>query len=335
MDAMSLIASIGLIAVGFLLLIKGAGWLVDGSSAIAQKLGIPDLAIGLTIVAFGTSAPELVVNIVASIQGNSDIAIGNVVGSNIFNILLILGIAALINPLHIQRSTVLKEIPFSLLAAVLLFVMANDIAVDGLDFSALTRSDGLALIGFFLIFLYYTFGLQQTDTSDTPSVSNTSLPFACFLVLAGLGSLVLGGKLTVDAAVTMAEMLGVSESLIGLTIVAAGTSLPELATSTVAARKGKADIAVGNIIGSNIFNVFWILGMSAVIHPIPFSPAANVDLSVLVATTVLLFYLIHTGLPHRRLLFWRQKRGHILTRIEGGILVGCYIAYTAFLIVRG
>ena len=329
-------AAISLVA-GLALLVKGADWLVDGASAIARRFGVSDLAIGLTIVAFGTSTPELIVNIVASINGSADIAIGNVLGSNICNILLILGIAAMIAPLAVQRSTVLKEIPFSLLAAVVLLIMANDMVIDGYARSELSRSDGIAFVGFFIIFLYYTFGLgkNKVEEADGHSKPGMGLWKATFLFLIGLGFLCLGGSFAVDGATIFATMLGVSEALIGLTVVAVGTSLPELAASSVAAYKGNADIAVGNIVGSNIFNIFWILGISAIIKPLPFRPELNFDLWMVVASTVLLFVVIHNGHMHRRLLlWWKQGKNYSIRRWEGAILFASYIGYVAYIVYR-
>lgn len=322
--------------IGFGLLIKGADWMVDGSSSIARRFGISDLAIGLTIVAFGTSMPELIVNIFASLSGSTDIAIGNVVGSNIANILLILGATALIAPLAVQSSSVRKEIPFSLLAAITLMIMANDGIVDGYTVSELGRGDGMAFIGFFIIFLYYTFGISKNseDEDDEQSPATHTLPVATLLTLAGIGGLIIGGKLSVDSAVTIASSFGVSQAMIGLTVVAVGTSLPELVSSIVAARKGKADIAVGNVVGSNIFNVFWILGVSAIIKPLPFSPSLNADLLTVVGATLLLLFVTHQGYIHRRLFFWRHKH-YGINRWEGGVLLGAFVAYMAFVVWRG
>ena len=252
---------------GFAFLVKGADFLVDGASSIAKKFGISALVIGLTIVAFGTSAPELIVNIFASIQGNTDIAIGNILGSNIANILLILGISAMIYPLAVGKGTVWKEIPLGLLAIIVVAIMANDRLIDGGGFSGLTRIDGFILISFFIIFLYYTFGISKAQGTGEPEESNRIHEYSFFrsgiMVVAGLAGLTLGGKWIVDSAVVIAEQIGLSQAVIGLTIVAIGTSLPELATSAIAAFKKNTDIAVGNIVGSNIFNVFWILGISA------------------------------------------------------------------------
>jgi cation:H+ antiporter len=321
---------------GFILLIKGADWLVEGASSIARRFGLSDLMIGLTVVSFGTSAPELIVNIIASFQGSADIAIGNIVGSNISNTMLILGITALITPLAVQRSTVLKEIPFMLLASITLLIMANDMLVDGYAQSELSRSDGLAFLGFFIIFMYYTFGLNGSTTlEDGHTKPKMPLGKAWLLFSIGLLGLGVGGNLAVEGAKAIAAIFGLSEALIGLTVVALGTSLPELAASIVAARKGKTDIAIGNIVGSNIFNIFWILGISAAIKPLPFKPALNVDLLVVVGCTALLFFLIHNGgLHHRVLLWWKQERDYILNKFEGGVLLAGYVAYISYIVYR-
>ena len=321
---------------GFILLIKGADWLVEGASSIARRFGLSDLMIGLTVVSFGTSAPELIVNIIASFQGSADIAIGNIVGSNISNTMLILGVTALITPLAVQKSTVLKEIPFMLLASITLLIMANDMIVDGYAQSELSRSDGMAFLGFFIIFIYYTFGIRNNGVNENGHTKpKMSLGKAWMLFAIGLLCLGVGGNLAVEGAKAIASMLGLSEALIGLTVVALGTSLPELAASIVAARKGKADIAIGNIVGSNIFNIFWILGISAAIKPLPFQPALNVDLLVVVACTALLFFLMHNGGFHRRiLLWWRQERDYILNKFEGGVLLAGYIFYISYIVYR-
>lgn len=309
--------------IGFALLVKGADWLVDGSSAIAKRLGISDLVIGLTIVAFGTSTPELLVNLVASFKGNSEIAIGNILGSNIANILLILGVSALIYPLEIKKSTTWKEIPMNLLAAAVLFFMANDVLIDKMPASFLSRIDGLILLSFFLIFLVYTVGLAKAEHESEEGVKKHSIPIALLMTFGGLIALTFGGKWVVDGAVALARLWGISESLIGLTIVAVGTSLPELATSAMAAYKHKSDIAIGNIVGSNLFNIFWILGISAFIRPLPINTSTNFDMAVCFGATLLLFIFCFT-----------PKRGR-LARHEGAIFLVCYIAYVAYLIMRG
>ena len=320
-----MILTYGLFFVGFAALIKGAALLVDGASSLARRLGVSALVIGLTIVAFGTSTPELFVNVFASVKGNTDIAIGNILGSNIANILLILGISAVIHPLAMKRGTVWKEIPFAFLAVIAVALMANDALIDKGSFSGLTRIDGLTLICFFIIFLYYTFGISKVEPSGAVGTEPRlrSLPRSCFMVAVGLIGLVLGGKWIVDGATVIASSLGASQALIGLTVVAVGTSLPELATSAVAAYKKDIDIAVGNIVGSNIFNVFWILGVSTVIRPLPFHPALIGDALVAVIATLLLFVCLFIG-----------KR-HILERWQGAGFIVFYVGYVAYLIVRG
>ncbi|MEK7544700.1 MAG: calcium/sodium antiporter [Patescibacteria group bacterium] len=311
-----------LFIIGFLLLIKGADLLVDGSASIAKKLKISSIVIGLTIVAFGTSAPELIVSIFASVQGNSEIAIGNILGSNIANILLILGISAIIYPITAKRNTILKEIPLSLLAIIVLGLMANDMLIDGTSFSGITRIDGFILLAFFIIFLYYIFGIAKSDESTAEEeikvLSNSKS--AIFIIL-GLVSLTIGGKWIVDGAVQIAEFFGVSQSLIGLTIVAVGTSLPELATSAMAAYKKQSDIAIGNIVGSNIFNIFWILGLSAIIRPLPFDPSANSDIAMVIFASVILFSVMFIG----------KKR--VIETWQGALMVASYIAYVVFLVL--
>ena len=338
---MSVLLPLAFIVVGFSLLIKGADWLVDGASSIARKLGISNLVIGLTVVSFGTSAPELVVNIFASFRGSAEIAIGNIVGSNISNTLLILGLTAAIIPLTVQKSTVFKEIPFCLLASLILFIMANDLLIDHYSISELSRSDGFAFLGFFIIFLYYTFGIRKQgqpengNEEEKQKVVKTSLWIPGWEIFGGLIGLSIGGEFAVRGAIDIAEILGLSEAFIGLTIVALGTSLPELTASLVAAFKKMPDISVGNIVGSNIFNIFWILGLSSIIRPLPFHPEINFDLLVVIASTLALFVFIHTGKLPRRLLFWRQREGHMISRWEGIALLTSYFAYIGYISFRG
>ena len=307
--------------VGFVVLIKGADWLVSGASALAKKKNVSDLAIGLTVVAFGTSAPELVVNVLASLQGHQDIAFGNVIGSNNFNLFVILGIAAMIAPLSVQSSTVWKEIPISFIALVTLFFLANSFFLSGQP--GLSRIDGLVLLVMFGLFLLYVYKQLKVDPQinlDAHTKYTTLTTWG--LILIGLTGLIVGGRLVVDSAVKMAQEWGISQKVIGLTIIAAGTSLPELATSVVAAVKKNNDIAVGNIIGSNIFNIFLILGVSAVIRPLPYDMAFNGDMYFLAAGTFALFAMMFTG---------GRKR---LDRWEAALLLAAYIAYTALLITR-
>ncbi|OGZ83645.1 MAG: sodium:proton exchanger [Candidatus Staskawiczbacteria bacterium RIFOXYD1_FULL_39_28] len=310
------------LVVGFLALLKGADFLVDGASSVAKKLGISSLVIGLTIVAFGTSAPELIVNIFASLQGNTDIAIGNILGSNIANILLILGISAVIFPLSVTSGTVWKEIPLSLLAIAVMGILANDMLIDKNGFSAITRIDGLILISFFIIFLYYTFGISKVDPGEGPSIKTTSSWVSFFKIIFGLVALTIGGKLIVDSAVAIASAFGVSQALIGLTIVAVGTSLPELATSAMAAYRKQSDIAVGNIVGSNIFNIFWILGANAVINPLPFSSFLMRDVIATIIATLALFFVMFIG------------KKHVIERWQGFVFILLYAGYIGLLIFQ-
>lgn len=316
-----MLIQIFLLIVGLVLLIKGAGWLVDGATALAKRYRVSDLAIGLTIVAFGTSAPELVVNTFASFQNHQDIVFGNVIGSNNFNLFIILGIAGLIAPLTVQSSTVWKEIPLSFFAIVVLFVLANDFLSN--DDKILTRFDGLILLLLFLFFLFYVFKQLKTDTSESNGIElNYTTLKIWSLITVGLSCLVFGGRLVVINAVEIATSLGMSEKVIGLTIVAAGTSLPEMATSIIAAMKKNTDIAVGNIIGSNIFNIFFILASSSIIRPIAYDSSFNIDLYMLAGGTAFLFIAMFTGL--------RKK----LDRWEAGILLFSYVGYMTYLIVQ-
>ncbi len=321
-------------AVGFLLLLKGADYLVEGSSSIAKRLGISDLVIGLTVVSFGTSAPELLVNLVASYKGNTDIAIGNILGSNISNILLILGISALLSPIVIKRSTTWKEIPMNLLVVGVLFLMLNDRMIDHAASSALTRIDGLILIAFFTIFMAYTVGLAKAEREEVvpDGAHKRPLLLAIAMTIGGLIGLSIGGDWVVTGAVAIARQWHISEALIGLTIVAIGTSLPELATSVVAALKKKSDIAIGNIVGSNLFNILWILGVSSIIRPLPLGATTNIDLGVCMGATLLLFIFCFVPKIRKRII---TSHSYGLERVEGGIMLGLYIAYLVYLVWRG
>lgn len=308
-----------LIIIGFVLLIYGANFLIDGSSAIAKRLKITELVIGLTLVAFGTSAPELFVNILASVKKEADIAIGNILGSNIANIFLILGISSIIYPLTLRKSTIRKEIPLSMLAAIVFVLLAN----GGNSFLGLTRADGLILIVFFLFFIYYAFTISK-DKNETFSVTihTHSLARSLILIILGLVGLLIGGNLVVQNTVLVASTLGISEAVIALTIIAVGTSLPELVTSVVAAYKKRPDIAVGNIVGSNIFNIFWVLGISSIINPLPFSRVLFFDAGVVILATLLLFVAMFIG------------KKHLLERWQGIIFVLLYIIYIISLVLR-
>lgn len=304
---------------GLVFLIKGADLLVNGASSLAKKFHVSDLAIGLTVVAFGTSAPELVVNVMGAIEGHHEIVFANVIGSNNFNLLVILGITGLITPLVVQSSTVWREIPLSLLAIVLLFILTNDLWAA--NSFLLSRLDGLILLILFCAFLFYVYKQLSTDTAmDVDTFAQLS-PFKVWsFILIGLAGLVFGGTLVVNNAIEIANMLGVSEKIIGLTIIATGTSLPELATSVVAASKKNTDIAVGNIIGSNIFNIFLILGVSSLVKPIQYNPSFNSEMYLLAGGTVLLFIGMFTG----------QKKK--LDRWEAALMLVIFLAYTGYLV---
>ncbi|MFB6319473.1 calcium/sodium antiporter [Saccharicrinis sp. FJH54] len=306
---------------GLGLLVKGADWLVDGASSLARKYRISELAIGLTIVAFGTSAPELVVNIISSSQQHYDIVLGNIIGSNNFNLFMILGVAGLISPLVVKSGTVWKEIPLSLMAALLLLFMANDTLHRQLP--VISRLDGMIFLMLFALFLWYVYRQMKTDLPDHATVEKQRPVWLIAIFIAsGLAGLVIGGKLVVDNAVKFATELGVSEKVIGLTIIAAGTSLPELFTSVVAVMKKNNDIAIGNVIGSNIFNIFLILGISSLVKPIPYNTHFNTDLWILTGGTIFLFIAMFTG---------QRKK---LDRWEAAVLLVTFIAYTTFLVMQ-
>lgn len=311
-----------LFIIGFVMLIKGADLLVSGSASVAKKFNISSIVIGLTIVAFGTSTPEFIVNIFASAQGNTEIAIGNILGSNIANILLILGISAIIFPLVSKKNTVWKEIPLALLAAFLVGVMVNDARIDNGVFSGLSRVDGIVLLSFFIIFLYYTFGISKAtgDISEEAVVEPMSNGRSALYIVLGLVGLVFGGKWIVDGAVQIAGIFNVSQSLIGLTVVAIGTSLPELATSAIAAYKKQTDIAIGNVVGSNIFNIFWILGFSSFIRPLPFSPSNDLDILMTIGASLLLFLIMFIG------------KKHTIERWQGVVMILLYVSYVGYLV---
>ncbi|MFH1822236.1 MAG: calcium/sodium antiporter [Patescibacteria group bacterium] len=324
--------TIALFILGFIFLIKGADILVDGSSSMARKFGISSFFIGLTIVAFGTSTPEFILNILANLRGSANIAFGNIIGANIANTLLILGISALICPLIIKRKTIRKEITFSLLAVIAVGILANDFLLDHFLPNGLSRIDGLVLILFFSIFLYYTFGITKTreniikktigelKQAEPKELSNIK---AVLMIILGLVGLAIGARWIVNGAISFAEWFGVSEAFIGLSIIALGTTLPELAASVTAAYKGRSDIAIGNIIGSNIFNFFWIFGISAIIKPIDFDPLLNIDIVFLFFATILLFLLLYVG------------KKNILGKWEGIVLISLYIFYLGYIIHRG
>ena len=312
-----------LLILGMIILIYGAHILVQGASSFAKMLNIPNIVIGLTVVAFGTSFPELMINIFASSSGQSDLAVGNVVGSNIINVLLVIGFAAIVKPLKIQTYTVRYELPFALLAMALLFVVANDGLINGTSYSVLHRSDGIIFLAFFVIFIYYTFVVTTTSHEQTEGhdVKEMSKWKSALFMLGGMVGLYFGGEFIVNSATELATSWGLSQVVIGILVVALGTSLPELATSVVASLKGNADMAIGNIVGSNIFNVFLVLGTSAVINPIEFNPSINIDLLVAFVSTLLLFIFVFTG------------KGRRVDRVEGSIFLILYVGYVVYLLM--
>ena len=307
---------------GLILILLGANGLTDGAASVAKRFHIPSIVIGLTIVAFGTSAPELTVSVSSALKGSADLAIGNVVGSNIFNTLMIVGCTALFAPIVVTRSTLVKEIPLCILSAVVLLVCANDTFLDGSDSNVIGITDGLILLCFFAIFLSYTFAIARNGNAqeETEEIKQIALWKSTLYIIGGLAGLIIGGNFFVDGASGIARSMGVSESVIGLTLVAGGTSLPELATSIVAALKKNPEIAIGNVIGSNLFNIFFVLGCSASITPLHLTGINNLDLLVLVGASLLLWLV--------GIFFGRRT----ITRIEGSVLLLCYVAYTAVLI---
>lgn len=316
-----------LFIIGFVLLIKGADWLVAGSASIAKKYNVSDLVIGLTIVSMGTSMPELIVNILASTSGASEIAIGNVIGSNIANVLLILGVAAIIFPLTIKESTVFSEIPYSIIALLLVAFAANA-PIFNPDYELLiSRLDGFIFLFFFGLFMVYIVKLAREGRADmVEDAPDEILPMgkSILFVLLGMAGLFLGGKWVVDGAVQIAKTFELSENMIGLTVVAIGTSLPELVTSAMAAYKKNTDIAVANVIGSNIFNLLWVLGVSAVISPMTYLTAINADIVVLIVATFLIIFSLMTG---------RAKNQ--IGKPTGILFLAAYVGYLVFVVMRG
>lgn len=312
-----------LLILGLALILIGANALTDGASAVAKRFGISDLVIGLTVVAFGTSAPELVVSAMAAIKGSPELALGNVIGSNIFNIFAIVGCTAMVMPITVGKGTMSKEIPLVILSALVIWLMSSDCLFDGADANVVSRIDGLVLLGFFAIFMRYTFSIAKDSPAEgQQEVKSMPLLKAIVWIVGGLLGLIFGGQMFVNGASGIARSLGVSESVIGLTLVAAGTSLPELATSVVAALKKNPGIAIGNVIGSCLFNVFMIVGTAATIAPLPLSGISQVDLLTYVGAALLLWIC--------GLVIGNRK----ITRVEGALMVLCYVAYTVWLLMQ-
>ena len=304
------------LVIGFVLLVKGADWFVEGAASIADKFGIPQIVIGLTIVAMGTSAPEAAVSISAAFKGSAEITIGNIVGSNILNILIILGLTSVIRSVFVQRTTIFYEIPMVIGVTILLAVM-------GLQNHVVSRLEGVILMGCMVIYMMYLLRLAKRGVVENEELEEYAekapMGKLVFLVIIGMGAIVWGSDIAVDAATAIARIFGMSERFIGLTIVALGTSLPELVTSVTAALKGNSDIAVGNIVGSNLFNIMFVVGITAIIMPVVYDPAFFVDSIVCVGAAVLLWACVF--------------RKQILNRIHGILMLACYGGYFAYLMM--
>lgn len=317
---------------GLVLILLGANYLTDGASALARKMGVSDLMVGLTVVAFGTSMPEFVISLVSAVEGSADLAIGNVVGSNIANILLIDGLTALVHPIPVEKSVMTREIPMVVIASIALTVMACSSFLDGQGFSAsalIDRADGIVLLLFFIVFMRITLSGAKTAVPDDPSAQegakrkSLKLWLAIIYIVGGLAGLIFGGQWFVDGASDIAKAMGVSEALIGLTIVAVGTSLPELATSVVAAAKGSTGMAIGNIVGSNIFNILFVLGATAVVCPLPSGGISYVDYCVMTLSAIIFW-----------IMGWLVGK-RTVTRGEGALLLILYGCYMAWIIING
>ncbi len=314
---MEIVLNLLQLVIGIAILVKGADLLIEGSSSLARRLGVPEFVIGLTLVAFGTSLPELTVNVQASLKGASEITLGNVIGSNIANILLILGVAGLIRPLSVHRTFVKKEIPLNFLSILILFAMVSDKLLDGSKNAYVSRSEGLVLITTFVGYLYFLAAFLERETNGYEEPKLT-IPKASLMIGMGIAGLILGSKWAVDGGVNLATLLGVSQVIIGLFLIAIGTSLPELLTSAVAAYKGNPDIALGNVAGSNIFNVSLVLGASALLNPIPVPERVFKDLFLLFFATLILFIFSVAG-----------KRYYV-SRFEAFLFLVIYSAYSVY-----
>lgn len=307
---------------GFILLVKGADWFVDGSSNIARLLRVPPVLIGLTIVALGTSAPEATVSIIAAVQGTADVAVGNVVGSNILNITIVVGLAAVIFPLRVQNEMIIKQIPFALLASLALFALSSDMLFQESVSNMLSRSDGFILFLFLSIFMYYIIEVGLKSRKETKVIQDPNVKWGKSILITaiGLAAIILGGQLVVSSATKIALGLGMSEALVGLTVVAIGTSLPELVTSISAALKKQSEIAIGNVVGSGIFNILFVLGTTSLISPLPINPVIFTDIWIMIVLTVLLLVFSRTNFR--------------IGRKEGTILALIYVVYTIYIIIR-
>ncbi|MHC1604365.1 MAG: calcium/sodium antiporter [Candidatus Methanofastidiosia archaeon] len=313
-----------LVALGFVLLVKGADFLIRGASSIATRLGVSSFVIGLTIVAFGTSMPEFGVNFASALKGTTDIAFGNIIGSNMANILLIVGVTSIILPLKINSSAKVRDIPYALVSAIILLILVNDKFMFGASHNGIGMWDGIILVAFFFYFLYFVLRSSRDNVSEE---GFSSIPMeiwkASLFIIGGIAGLYLGGDLIVDNAVKIAKSLYISDILISSTLVAFGTSLPELATSLVAAFKKNSDLAIGNIVGSNIFNILWVLGVTSIIRFIPLSAFLNIDIFLVILATLLLLFFSYAG------------KKNVISRWEGVVMLLFYICYIVMLVTRG
>ena len=314
-----MVLAIILLIVGFVILVKGADFLLDGATSLAKKMQISEIAIGLTVVAFGTSSPELVVNVLSSLDGHHDMCFGNVIGSNIFNILLVLGISGLVFPITVKKNTVKKEIPFLLLVTIFVFGLANNFGFAG---TGLSRIDGILLLLSLIVFFVYVIGISKAPSTEEYNIIIYSNLKTIIYIALGILGLFLGGEMVVNNAIKIAKLLDVSEKLIALTVVALGTSLPELVTSVIAVSRKRYDLAIGNVIGSNLFNMFMVIGLTAVINPLQFDYALNIDMYFLIIVTLIFLITMFTG----------SKRK--LDRFEALLFVVMYILYLIFIINR-
>jgi cation:H+ antiporter len=307
---------------GLLLILFGANWLVDGSSSVAKRFGISEFVIGLTIVGIGTSTPEMVVSFLSSLQGKADMAIGNIVGSNIFNTMMILGVTAMISPLVITRSNLKKDIPLNIIVTIILIVLGMNFTLFGQGKDQLCRIDGAILLAIFVWYLWSSFKSDTADEEEGEGIKEYSILMSVILIIGGLASLIFGGRLFVNSATELAKMFGVSDKFIAITVMAAGTSMPELATCVVAALKGRGQLALGNILGSNISNILLILGGAALINPLSFNGMTHVDLGAVLLSS--LFILASAYM-------FKKKQ---LDRFEGAALLLMEAGYMWYLIAN-
>ncbi|PIP13028.1 MAG: sodium:proton exchanger [bacterium (Candidatus Stahlbacteria) CG23_combo_of_CG06-09_8_20_14_all_34_7] len=308
--------------VSFPIILKAADLLISGASSFAKRINVSNITIGLTIVAFGTSMPEFVINLYSSITGHNEIVFGNVIGSNIFNILLILGVSGLINPIKVHKNTTWKEIPFTLFTSILLIVLVNDIFIDNGTQNVLSRIDGIVLLIFFVIFIIYTIKIAKVHSLESSDIKEISVLKAALFMVLGIVGLAIGGWMLTESAVFLSRQIGISEKFISLTIIAAGTGIPELATSLVAIYKKNSDTAVGNIIGSNIFNVLFILGVGSIIKDASFLTVMNIDLMIMTIATLMLFVTMFV------------VKKHTIEKKQAFVFLISYIVYTIYLIIR-